>query len=590
MSGKRGWVSDADLVNISKIKELTQFTKQVEQFIEGEGGWMFLSANKGMGKTHLITLKRMTLSENKESATFIPQNEPFLANLSIMPNLTKNMRGVLDRSNLVRVWLFSLKLSAISHYNLSLEEYEEEKFSHMNVTFIKWISNEKHKANPGDVFNELISLGYRELRAYLDTYYNTINRVFGRIKNSTYIFIDKIDQALLEEVQPEFWINIQGALIEAAWDINVDNKHVKVFATIRQEAYANYRSPKKPNFSDGLIELNYSKKQLKEILDCQSSYYEGLTDFNDFLGRKILRNEDGLDENSFDYILRHTMQRPRDLSKIASRLSNKFGVIEDVSDSEIVEVVSNVANSEIIPVVFDEVKPFLEALNFKDSTDDITRTFFSLLRFNILSMNEVQDVFMKLNQQTEETIDHVDHSKLFHPFVELYRSGLLGFIEGNTQRFKKPNQFQNYNSFKLPQSHYYILHPGLKEFIRTMSNQSAVYSHYKFIIIGNGFDWDQSLNRFLVKVQRHVALSTSSRVRKFVDEFLEANLELFRKDVSPDLEKLQVLIDTIYEDYELFESKQIGKSLSPQASDSFISLINLFEELHNNGGIVAKVY
>ena len=97
------------------------------------------------------------------------------------------------------------------------------------------------------------------------------------------------------------------------------NSHLKIYASIRQEAFTNYRSDIKANLFAATTSLNYSDEDLHGLLDQLARCYEGCSSFADFLGLNVIRHgRRPAPEDSFRYVRRHTCGRPRDLVAIAS--------------------------------------------------------------------------------------------------------------------------------------------------------------------------------------------------------------------------------------------------------------------------------
>ena len=65
-------------------------------------------------------------------------------------------------------------------------------------------------------------------------------------------------------------------MIEAAWDLMNANRHVKILATIREEAFSAYESDIKANLYGATSTLRYAKHELFELLEKLTYYYERL--------------------------------------------------------------------------------------------------------------------------------------------------------------------------------------------------------------------------------------------------------------------------------------------------------------------------
>ena len=78
----------------------------------------------------------------------------------------------------------------------------------------------------------------------------------------------------ISETQREFWIELQLGLLEAAWEFG-RRKHVKVFCSIRQEAYSNYESSDGNATSGNVTVIEYSDEDLVAMMNKSSLCYDG---------------------------------------------------------------------------------------------------------------------------------------------------------------------------------------------------------------------------------------------------------------------------------------------------------------------------
>ena len=124
-----------------------------------------------------------------------------------------------------------------------------------------------------------------------------------------------ISRSMLEDMLREWGhtvISVQDG--QAAWDVMSANSHVKIFATIREEAYANYESDIRANYYSATVALRYSVDDLRHLIDKLVEFYESLGSFEEFVGLSEVHNSHSqLVEDSFRYLHRHTVGRPRDL-------------------------------------------------------------------------------------------------------------------------------------------------------------------------------------------------------------------------------------------------------------------------------------
>ncbi len=142
------------------------------------------------------------------------------------------------------------------------------------------------------------------------------------------------------------------------------NSHLKIYASIRQEAFSNYQSDIKSNLFAATTNLNYSEDELHALLDRLAQCYEGCPTFADFLGLNVVRHgRRPAPEDGFQYVLRHTCGRPRDLVAIASAMSSKRSTL---NESGLREIVQQTCSDVVISNIFDEVRVFLNCLGDRE--------------------------------------------------------------------------------------------------------------------------------------------------------------------------------------------------------------------------------
>lgn len=68
------------------------------------------------------------------------------------------------------------------------------------------------------------------------------------------MFFDRLDNAL-ETSHDSIWEPIQLGLLEAAWDVMRSNHHIKIYLSIRQEAYASHRTRNANAISSSVVKI-----------------------------------------------------------------------------------------------------------------------------------------------------------------------------------------------------------------------------------------------------------------------------------------------------------------------------------------------
>ena len=212
----------------------------------------------------------------------------------------------------------------------------------------------------------------------LDRLDTPLEQIFRTIHTGVYCFIDTVEQGVSNMDRPA-WMHLQAGLIEAAWDVMTSNNHIKIYAGIREEAFAGYTSDSKINLFSAVLSLRYSPDELHQMMDSLSILYECESSFHQFVGRSHVRNMHcGVEEEAFRYVHRHRVGRPRDLVVICFELSRNRS--QD-SEERFCETVNRTASNVLLPLVFSEMGVILDCLQ-----DETERTrFFGLLSHNILS-------------------------------------------------------------------------------------------------------------------------------------------------------------------------------------------------------------
>src|SRR5262249_26844727 len=242
------------------------------------------------------------------------------------------------------------------------------------------------KVEPTVVFKEVLGNTLRQINRLIDESGNFLEHKFRLIHSAMFFFVDKMDQGI-RSLSRQAWIHVQAGLIEAAWDAMNANSHIKIYASIRQEAFSNYESDIKTNLFGATTIIQYSDADLSRLLDQLTECYEGGKTFKEMVNLSVVRSsQNGFPEDGFQYLKRHTLGRPRDLVIIASELSRRQG---ELTETLCRKVVRDTSASVLVANVFDEMRVFLACLH--DKPDRLR--FLSLLPHNILTRQEAIEVY-----------------------------------------------------------------------------------------------------------------------------------------------------------------------------------------------------
>lgn len=214
------------------------------------------------------------------------------------------------------------------------------------------------------IFNELIALNESTLSRMMDDISNYVGEYFRLIKQGIYISLDRFDNAL-ETSHDDIWTPIQIGLLEAAWDAMRTDGHIKIFLSIRQEAYAAYCSRNTCAASSSVVKIEYSKSELKGLVNHLVNFYENYSTIEDFLGFECFPNTITYkDEIIFDFMLRYSIGRPRDFVQFCGELSAHNDGYSDLEEKRIglKEIVRVVSSDTIINSLYEELRMLMNCL------------------------------------------------------------------------------------------------------------------------------------------------------------------------------------------------------------------------------------
>jgi hypothetical protein len=505
---KKSWAAEAQLIDISHISNVVHRTPEIDEFLDLDGQF-FISANKGFGKSLMLMYKRaMLMKEHSQvgretnrrmQVSFIPEERPFLDILTAeLPSLSTNHQNFLaELRNCKRLWSFAIRLSIVSHCESEYQQLDRAAFQTASGVQLDKFAGPK--VRPTGVFQSLLFLDVSNIVRLLDEFEIKLDFAFRSIHRAIYVFIDRIEEGI-SSLDRRGWIAVQGGLVEAAWNVMSTNNHIKVYASLREEAYANYESDTKPNLFSATLHLRYNESELQSIIERLSMLYER-RGFSDFVCMKEIRNLScNIAEDSFRYLLRHTLGRPRDLVIICSKLSSYR---MQLNETKFREVVNETGANFIVRNVFSEMRPFLNCLR---SVDERQRLF-KMLECNVMTRAELEGICYRFNGCHPELLDvePFSHAVPHHPFCELYSCGLLGIARdddslGGVQQFKQPYDVMSPTGASLPLADFYFLHPCLHSLVYK-SRYGDGYDFLRNVVIGHNYPWTTGM-REILQLQR----------------------------------------------------------------------------------------
>ena len=542
------WATDSSQIDVDDLPQLVFQNELVEEFLSRRNRY-FLSGTKGLGKTLLLSFKRQLIARRAAegdggagSICFIPHSGSRLDLMHEMRTVSENYETSLAELSVTkRFWSVALRISAISHHPGCIADDERFELEAFPQRFRRWLRGAQ--VAPSVVFKELTNLSVGHANSLVDNTETFLDEKLRSIHSPTCFFVDKVDQAVRERSR-DAWIHIQAGLIEAAWEIMNSNSHIRVYASIRQEAFSNYHSDVKSNLLGATVRLRYSDAELEHMMDRLTSCYESSRGFRDFVGLRVLQHPGrSTPEDAFRFLRRHTFGRPRDLVVIAAELSSHRGRL---SEAKYCEVVRTVSASNLVTGVFEEMRVFMDCLGDPDNRD----RFIRCLTANILSRSDAVTLCARFNGVTEAVVKEFgeDSEEIFHPFQDLYLAGLLGIVtlqpetEMVMQRFRRPDDLVSIDGTDLPNSPWYFIHPALSAYIRQQA-WGGSFLHYEQAAVGDGLPWN-AWDPICCEVERQARALAETELRQFVLRVLREAREVLASGTS---RNLQVLLQALPE-------------------------------------------
>ena len=487
------WVEDADKLVIDSPELAIVFSnRRVRAFLNSKD-CLGVAGIKGQGKTFLIKVKRKKSEEICPNC--IPRDmlvDTVDSSLHIDESLSKLL---MDYTSWVKLWKASLCITII-RYVLDLVPGEElDVPESLNSSTETLIESKNKNAQPSLILNMLLQMNVREvLRVFEDI--PVLASVVSGINRSIFVFMDKIDQGFSgyarnynqDSVAPHrsrnasIWQYAQFGLAEAAYDMYcIGTHHVKVYFTIRQEALIDCEKmnmDKARNILAFIATLYYSKSDLEEMYNLYIANekdsnlvwkeYKEESPSMAFLGITYIKHGyvESTNEPVFDYIYRHTLQRPYDIMRICRAL---YFEVKDVNLETIRHTINHESNM-IFSIYIQELSDFIPI-----SVDAIYKMA-KMINSNILSLEYMKEVCALLNKENDHTLtcNNVCYQcDNIQPFSILFNLGLIGTIKKNPADKVPLQSFTNVGNsilglkiHHLTKSEYYFVHPALANYAR----------------------------------------------------------------------------------------------------------------------------
>lgn len=550
------WVEDADRLEVDSPElDIVYQNRFVLSFLNSQT-CLGISAIKGLGKTFLLKVKRKRM-EGLMSIS-LPRNKPVDTVGEIdLPSIDRSLHTAIHQYPFwEKVWKVAICVVIIKHvYNGDLAQAIDRPRSLSRPTLALFEIRNINSC-PSQVLTHVLGM---QLPDVLDVFADLpiLMGTLTDINKSVSVYIDKIDQAfkhLTASLNPagkdvnlprnaSVWQYAQVGLAEAAYEIYTGGTHhIKVYFAIRPEALSEavclcpqtFR-----NVNSYITDLSYSKDDLERMycLYIQNEADANLAmqdyKFSDpsraFLG--VTQIEHGyierVSESVFDYVYRHTMQRPYDIMRICRALYRNANSTAGIS----VENIRHFVNDEASKILVD----YVHELGYFVPTG--VNTVFSvakLLNRNVLTADFMRMSCATLNGTTAKSVGcNMLCEKCYNaqPFTTLYNLGLLGVISSSPSHRTPTQAFLNsgkgildLHKHELPVSRYYFVHPALADYARKEREKLGLtFKSNNVLVVGNCCRFDVSEDKKKRRLQTFAA-SAARQLRKervFVSSTIE---------------------------------------------------------------------
>ena len=504
------WVEDArNLDNTEQLlhsaKGILEETPAIADFLRNETNKRIVVAPKGYGKTFLLKSKRILLQSGNDNPFCLPENQLVDATISDSPSLSQaDMQRFVDYAFWCQVWSVALMTSVVKN-SMNFSSVDPDDF---RSPIIRQLLLSTYSVSPFDAFKRLVNSNREFQQARRTHDFTTLMSYYRQIRRPVAVFVDTIDEYFEEYVDrgqyaenasylhrnkdSRIWIVGQLGICRAIRELLGVNPHIKIFASIRKEAFndLDHYDRNAVNINSLVVQLHYTSDELSHIIDKNIAFMKrdnlvqpkGATPIARFIGASNIRIVNPITKKSeffYDFVLRHTLYRPRDLMLIGGKIAQ---IPAAERTQERLRAAIDQAASEIIRHYLAEMRGFIEVPD---------RLLFSLIPTNVLERRDLKRIAnayaAKMKSREAEGFDE-------HPFCALYRLGLLGVVrrsreQKDLQIFRQPHDIEKTNLI-LPAERLFLVHPALDDIIAQQSGD-YVRAFHTYNVIGHGRRWHE---------------------------------------------------------------------------------------------------
>lgn len=480
-----------------------------------------LVAPKGYGKTLLLIAKKKSFLEARSGQIVMAENRFIDRPLGIIPVVRREILELLasDYEFWKSLWKISLSLSAIKAFARATKERPADRVAPRHDWYRRIIGDDHKYFEAGEIFVDLLSQDYK----YIINIIGASNFIFphvNRINTQVVFFIDNVDEyfrpvledrsagasslhRLYRNRNNAVWSLAQIALASSAYELEKTNHHIKIFCTMRHEAFLKMPEVESDAFqiSGRCTKIEYTRDDLEKIflknIDITPKERLAEPDNPDVMLRLVGETNRAVDhqfvsrpERIFDYFLRHTLYRPRDLMFIGGEIVK---INPSQRPAEAIRNAVDTATKTIVDSIFGEMRPFFTVPN-RD-------LLFRRIETNVLTLDQLEKVSDAYAAELGGMASRDPDGETSHPFSVLHKLGLVGTVRlefGNQGRwrqcFLQPTEIQISNDPELPVSEYYLVHPALDQSIYERSAGKFIRGYDTQNIIGNQLEWEDPIS------------------------------------------------------------------------------------------------
>jgi hypothetical protein len=479
-----------------------------------------LVAPKGYGKTLLLIAKKKSFLEARSGQIVMAENRFIDRPLGIFPVIKRELLDLLasDYEFWKSLWKISLSLSAIKAFARATRERPTDRALLDHDWYGRIIADDHKYFEAGEIFADLLSQDYKYIINIIARA-NAVFPYFNRINTQIVFFIDNVDEyfrpvledrsartsgrhSLYRNRSNSVWSLAQIALASVAYELEKTNHHIKIYCTIRHEAFLKMPEVESDAFqiSGRCTKIEYTRDDLEKIflknIDITAKERLVEPDHPDPMVRLVGEANKAMDhrfvsrpEAIFDYFLRHTLYRPRDLMFIGGEIVK---IDPSQRSAEAIRTAVNTATKTVVDSIFGEMRPFFTVPN--------RELLFRRVEANVLTLDQLAEISDAYVADLGDPSRDPD-GEVGHPFSVLHKLGLLGTVRlefGNQGRwrqcFLQPTEIQISNDTELPVSEYYLIHPALDQSIYERSAGKFTRGYDTRNIIGNQLEWEDPIS------------------------------------------------------------------------------------------------